>query len=691
MRSQTTIKKFVLALCVLSALCFQGCLRVTETRKAAGQARALFTDVTAEAGLRYWGCGKCVVFGDVNNDGFLDMFYSVCYGPNRLFLNEGNGTFRDISDRLKTDAPYQAYDSHGAAFVHLDDNDFVDLVVSCNASHSLDAQDWYKTGFFKEWPDNHLYYNNGQGFLVDLGRQRGFAKVGPGEQNLASAVAVGDFDNDGDLDLFVSSGDWKPGPFKFFRNDGGEKFTEASQEIGLQYSGSGFASQFVDFDNDGWPDLYVSHFNFKKEGEKDKVARHLLRNNRNGAFTDVTKEAGISQKGRDISVAFGDINNDGYSDLYIASFEEGIPTDPTNRLYLNNGNGTFTDITAKAGVGCPPGDRGCLLEDVDNDGYVDLLVVGSRTYLLKNNGDCTFADVTRDSGLADVVGGHGIALGDLDNDGDLDLYITNWAWGPAGAFRLFRNNQDGGNSITVRLRGDSKWNRSAVGAKIYVYEAGHCGDRERLLGFREVQAGTGYLTSKTIQQHFGLGRHSVCDIEVVFPASSRKERRLSVPRGIIGISATSGLREVDVEDKVAPGAGVVRPYRISVDSTGVGTPASLCDGNRGGEGWQSEGQPFPHYVELSFRAPELVRSVAIHWGASKGIPSTSKSYAVQYWDGNDYRDIVRVKDRLEEPCSVHSFPPVRTEKLRISQSPVGGHPGNMSVMWISEIEVVSER
>jgi len=208
-------------------------------------------------------------------------------------------------------------------------------------------------------------------------------------------------------------------------------------------------SIILDFNNDGWPDIFLVNGGSFSDKQKAAGARHrLYRNNKDGSFTDVTAGSGIGVSGFGMGACSADYDNDGWPDLYITSFGG-------NKLYHNNGNGTFADVTAKAGVGSQLWSTSCAFGDIDNDGYVDLFVANyvdfsvknnkycfysgdTRAYchpnvynglpdiLYRNNGDGTFTDVSRQSGIYRIDGkGLGVVFGDYDNDGWSDIFVAN--------------------------------------------------------------------------------------------------------------------------------------------------------------------------------------------------------------------------------------------------------------------------
>jgi len=262
---------------------------------------------------------------------------------------------------------------------------------------------------------NVLYRNNGDGTFTDVTDEAGVSCRGH-----SRGVAWGDYDNDGDLDLYVAN----DGANVLYRNNGDGTFTDVTSEAGVSCTGSSCGVAWGDYDNDGDLDLYVANF---------YEANVLYRNNGDGTFADVTSEAGVGYTGYSRGVAWSDYDNDGDLDLYVANYE-------ANVLYRNNGDDTFTDVTDEAGVGYTGSSWGVAWGDYDNDGDLDLYVANYEANVLyRNNGDGTFTDVTGQAGVGCTGNSRGVAWGDYDNDGDLDLYVANYY----GANVLYRNNGDG--------------------------------------------------------------------------------------------------------------------------------------------------------------------------------------------------------------------------------------------------------
>jgi tetratricopeptide (TPR) repeat protein len=239
----------------------------------------------------------------------------------------------------------------------------------------------------------------------------------------AGPSAWGDYDGDGDHDLFTTGADSYGA---LYRNDG-ESFTDVSREAGLFHTESGFSSTFVDYDGDGWPDLHIG-----RDGWSGPMRNSLYRNNGDGTFTDVTERAGIGNPGSAFVCAWSDVDRDGDVDLMVANGITG--GGDTNALYRNNGDGTFTDVTEQAGLAEPPGTRtiGLAFGDYDQDGWPDLFVSGWGTLnrLYRNKGDGTFEEVAEQAGVKEeqaISTGYVTFFADFDNDLDLDILRTSMA------------------------------------------------------------------------------------------------------------------------------------------------------------------------------------------------------------------------------------------------------------------------
>ena len=294
-----------------------------------------------------------------------------------------------------------------------------------------------------------------------------------------------------------------------------------------------------DYDDDGDPDFYVSNF---------RGANFLYRNNGDRTFTDVAAAAGVPGADRGFPAWFFDYDNDGRDDLFAASYflslEEtarsylGLPLNAAPmKLYRNAGSGRFVDVTTAAGLNKALMPMGANFGDIDNDGFLDIyLGTGSPSYvslapslLLRNKAGQSFADVTVSSGTGEMHKGHGVAFADLDGDGDDEIVfkVGGAAPGDAHAFRLFQNPGHGNDWLGVKLVG-VRSNRAAIGARLKVTVEGADGARRSM--HRTVNSG-GSFGASPLEQHVGLGKASrVVEVEVRWPASGTRQVFTDVPK-----------------------------------------------------------------------------------------------------------------------------------------------------------------
>jgi len=308
------------------------------------------------------------------------------------------------------------------------------------------------------------------------------------------APLFADYDRDGWLDLYLTV--W--GCDVLYHNEGDGTFTDATSSAGLANCECSVGGAWADYDGDGDQDIYIANF--------WNQANVLYRNNGDGTFDEVASAAGVAHCGNGEGVAWGDYDNDADLDLYLANDQ-----DQSNVLHCNNGDGTFTDVTAHAGVGDTGTGRSTLFADVDNDGDLDLYVVnsGQANVLYRNRGDGTFIDATLGWGGGDTHSGQGAAAGDYDGDGYIDLYVVNSDTSDS----LYRSSPGSNHWLVLRLVGASS-NRDGIGARVTV----DCGGQAQL---REVRAGSGWLSQDSLPVEFGLGTCScVGTVTVVWPSGS---------------------------------------------------------------------------------------------------------------------------------------------------------------------------
>ena len=495
----------------------------------AARAQALsFTDVTEAAGLAtthgyfeenvYVYVEPGVVAGgvaasDFDKDGFVDLFLvRGDLGPAHLFRNQGDGTFADVATSAGVDLAPGRYSS--ATFADVDGDGWRDLIV---------------VGFGGTQPV--LFHNQGNGTFADVTATSGL--VLPGLHSFSASF--GDYDRDGDLDLFLSR--WLsqftiPGSGgQLWQNDGTGTFTDVSVGAGIPIFTTrlveipdvdlSFAGNFVDIDSDGWLDLLVS---------ADFQGSRVLRNQGDGTFVDVTDTDVIDDE-NGMGSAIGDYDNDGDLDWFVSSISdpdgivEGNWGASGNRLYQNDGTGTFSDVTDLAGVRTGFWGWGASFADLNNDTHLDLIHVNgwgplsddesvdfhadpARCFLA--NGDGTFTESAAMLGIADTGQGRGVVALDYDRDGDIDLFISN----NNGSPRLYRN--DGGNAMAhlgVKLIA-AEGTRQAIGGRIRAT----VGDATQM---RELRAGTNFESQNPAEAHFGLGAaEAVDELRISWPSGA---------------------------------------------------------------------------------------------------------------------------------------------------------------------------
>jgi tetratricopeptide (TPR) repeat protein len=425
-----------------------------------------FVEATGQAGLAKAPSGYSLNLVDYDNDGRLDLYISLngWSGPmaNLLFHNEGGGRFQDVS---KASGAADAGSGFTALWGDLDNDGYLDFAVA--------------NGVIKDGSTPQVYRNNRDGTFTNVTKAAGIQEP---PSFGAIGIALGDYDRDGDLDFLING--LEPAPNRLYRNDGNWKFTEVSRRAGLnQPVHNGFVCFFFDYNNDGRPDVLTtalaawesvveglkSMFTpFEKKAHAD--ASHLFRNDGASGFTDVTVEAGLARPMGVMGGGVADLDNDGYLDIYFGTGDPQLSRLEPNRLFHNNGNGTFTDATQTARM-ARAGEKG-----------------------------------------------HGVAFADIDDDGDLDVYAQLGGHYPGDhAENAFYRNLNGNRNrwLEIDLEG-VKSNRFAVGAQITVRAGGG-------LYYREVKGSEGFGATNPYRQHFGLGRSEKVDaVEIAWPSGVKQ-------------------------------------------------------------------------------------------------------------------------------------------------------------------------
>ncbi len=469
-----------------------------------------FKDVAPAAGLNVMRAAGGLIVDDFENNCLLDVVVSsqnVC-DPLRYFHNNGDGTFQDRS------APAGLADQLGGLnMVQADyDNDgCMDILVL--------------RGGWEYAQRKSLLHNNCNGTFTDVTDASGLGVTVTSTQSAAWA----DIDNDGYLDLFVAN---ENSPAQLFHNNGDGTFREIGAAAGIDRSAFSKGVTAADYDNDGFVDFYVTNQN---------GANFLYHNNGNGTFTEVGKEAGVQAPSFSFATWFFDYDNDGWPDLFVTSYLNSISETlktyvggphyaETLKLYRNRHDGTFEDVTAQVGLDKVFMPMGANFGDVDDDGYLDIyLGSGSPSYtalvphvLLRNKAGKTFVDITQSSGTGELHKGHGIAFADLSRQGHEDIVAETGGAVPGDehAMRVFENPGNSNDWLNVRLVG-VKSNREAAGAQIKV-TLQNGADAPRSL-FRVVGE-TSSFGANPMEQHIGLGpkAHGIT-VDVWWPASSTRQ------------------------------------------------------------------------------------------------------------------------------------------------------------------------
>jgi hypothetical protein len=507
---------------------------------------ARFTDVASQAGLKHVvvsghadrtdyiieAMSSGVAFFDFDNDGWLDILVlsGSRYGDpprdasNRLYRNNRDGTFTDVTEKAGL---FRTGYWYGITVGDYNNDGFEDVFI---------------TGFGQ----NVLYRNNGDGTFTDVSKEAGLLNA---QLRFGAGCAFVDYDRDGKLDLFVSNYvlfDMKSVPrpdqtgacnylgvpvncgprgleyghHSLYRNKGDGTFEDvtAASGIGKAHGGFGLTVAAADFDNDGWPDIYVAC---------DSTPSLLFMNNHDGTFTEQGLERGValSEDGMEqagMGLGVGDFNLDGELDIVKTHFRDDTPA-----VYQHQRKGNFRDVTIRAGLGVETRfvSWGAGIADLDNDGSPDILWVTGNIYpevekkfpaipyktprvVFRNLGNGQFEELMGEAGpgIEAAHSSRGCAFGDFDNDGDVDVVIVNQNEPPS----LLRNDVSGKNHwVKVKLTG-VKSNRSAIGARVTARYGGK-------VQLQEVMSQSSYLSVNDSRLHFGLGAAETVDLEIRWP------------------------------------------------------------------------------------------------------------------------------------------------------------------------------
>lgn len=513
----------------------------TQTHARGDALPQIFVEATAQAGLTAWNepaqnyqqhvmnLGPMIgggAIGDFNNDGYQDVFFlSGGTGLDKLFINNGDGTFTDQAQAWGLTLEHMGI---GASVADIDNDGDQDIFITSMGLTSGDV----RTGAHR------LYINNGDNTFVNRAPMRGV--------NESSAIqpdgfgsAWGDYDLDGDLDLFVCGWTFAGLGNKLFQNDGNGYFTDVTVAAGLWDLGArGFSPVFADMDGDLYPEILIA-------GDFHQ-SRYWV-NNGDGTFYDGRPGSGTCIDDNGMGHTVADFDGDGDLDWYVTSIfiDEYTWSDVPgtgNMLYLNKGDHTYDEVSAPAGVKDGGWGWGTLGLDFDHDGREDIVETngwfgsnslpaqeweGEQSYLWRSNGDGTFTEMANDCGFVNNLYGRGLVRFDADNDGDQDLII----FATSGPLRYYRNDL-----ITqeARMLEDCHWLRVMFDTSSDDKLApGGWGTRvEAVSGtttrMRTLTDGATYLATHEKSLHFGLGADETIDILRVRWADGRTQVHTNV-------------------------------------------------------------------------------------------------------------------------------------------------------------------
>jgi len=446
-------------------------------------AQAQFMEV-ANSGLEAFSGNEGIAVGDYDNDGFEDLYVSVPLGPNRLCKNLGNGEFEEMGEVLGVAIEGQ---SVASTWGDINNDGFLDLYISV-----VNENDF-------------LFLNNGDGNFENITASAGIDNLA-----IPKSVNMADVNNDGFLDIYVSNFQTEN---VLYLNQGNNTFIDNTLSSGALDTGPSMANIFFDYDQDGDIDLYLVH---------DQLQPNILyQNDGTGVFAAVSEAAGVNFIGFGMGVDVGDINNDGWLDIYITNLYQ-------NALLTNNGDGTFTDISTSAGINDDGMGWGTSFLDYNKDGLVDIYVANESNFfnpptpnvLYKNLGNSTFEKVELNGAISNTDNSFGVACFDYNLDGNIDFAVANR--GDNEHLQLFENPERTGTWVGVKLIGIES-NRGGIGAKVKIT------DNLGNIHFKELSAGHGWASQNSSILFFGLGAATtVTDVTIDWPSGLTQNTTLEL-------------------------------------------------------------------------------------------------------------------------------------------------------------------
>jgi tetratricopeptide (TPR) repeat protein len=503
-----------------------------------------FLDVTTRARVENFALGRGVAWGDFDRDGYDDLLVCAERAPFRLFRNLGNGQFVDVSKQMGLIDPV-GLGCYAANFIDYDNDGLEDIFLTSNG--------WGGTNRL------FLFHNEKGHRFVDVTKTAGL-----GDPINAFGASWADYNNDGNLDVAVAAGIAQPsgGRLRLFRNNGDGTFSDVSLRAGLAKMAQWISVCWGDYNGDGLPDLFAVSF--------DKGC-DLYQNLGNGQFKEVSEGAGIECPTASYTCEFLDYNNDGQPDVFVSTYPwkgvkwgdlksmvedqiSGAPAPPAVRqlLFRNNGDGTFTRVSEQAGLIGLHGGMASQVADIDNDGYPDILLGTGNPQLdwtepkvlYHNDEDGRFTNVAPSAGLNNFGMLHGIAFSDYNDSGDLSFYgsFGGFYWGSRDKAHLYRNNGSGEQALEVYLIG-TRSNRDAIGVRL-VARVG----KRTVYQYLDGGSGFGSMNSRIL--HVGLGTSEIVNsLEIDWPSGIRQKffhiaggQRIRIVEGVSGFKTISRFK-----------------------------------------------------------------------------------------------------------------------------------------------------
>ena len=467
-------------------------------------AQMSFNDESRQAGIDNLGSNHGISFGDFNNDGLEDVYVAVREEgrPNKLYINRGNLVFDEIAEEAGVDSRGS---TTAAVWGDINNDGLLDLYVGNSDSPNL------------------LYLNKG-----DLTFENITLTAEVGDPFDPRSVQFVDYDNDGFLDIYVHNFNTQN---VLYKNNHDNTFSDVTMESGAVDLGPAMGTIFFDVDQDGDQDLFVLN---------DGTTNAFFINNGDGTFEDVSEASGLDTYCSCMGLDFGDMDHDGDYDIYITNY--GV-----NFLFENNGDGTFTDRGEDLDVDDTGMGWGTFWFDFDNDGDEDIYLANHAfisprpNMLYQNNGGQSFELISTNSNIESLYASFGTATADINNDGYLDFFVANW--GNTARNQLFVNDHQENNSVLIKAVGTIS-NTSAIGTTIKVTAGG-------VTQIDQVTGAASYASQNSMVQHFGFGTTEIIDELVIIWPSGMEETYTNLPvNKIFTVTEDQGITNRDFERPV---------------------------------------------------------------------------------------------------------------------------------------------